>query len=156
MATLADGNLNFFYRGNVIGNFPKPGLLARKMAFSPDGKYLSIIDKKTLYLFETKTGKLLWQYMLDKPELSFVSLDVTGNATQIIVGVDFDKGKKEAPGDRHTNGFIYLLDKSGKTIWTKELTYKLWGVNFPKVLFSSDGTKFSVITREKIYLFTGN
>lgn len=153
VVTFSQGGFDFFYRGNQTGSYTKPDILVRKMALSPDGKYLGFIDKKSLSLLETNTGKLLWQYILDKPELSFVSLDVNGNASQIMVGVDFDKGKKENPEDRHTNGFVYLLDKSGKSVWTKEFTYKLWGANFPKVQFSADGTSFSVLTREKAYLF---
>lgn len=153
VVTFYEGSLNLFYRGNRTGSYTKPGILVRKMALSPDGKYLGFIDKKSLSLLETGNGKLLWQYFLDKPELSFVSLDVAGNASQIIVGVDFDKGKKEDPEARHTNGFVYLLDRSGKSVWTKEFTYKLWGANFPKAQFSADGTGFSVLTREKIYLF---
>ncbi len=156
VATFTEGDLNFFYQGKPVGNFSKEDFLVRRMSFSPDGKYLSVIDKKSLFLFETETGKLLWEHLLDKPELSFISLDVTSHADRIIAGVDFDKGNKENPEDRHTRGFIYLLDKSGKTVWTKELSYKLWGVNFPKVQFSPDGTKFSVLTREKIYLFKSN
>jgi hypothetical protein len=156
VVTFSQGSFNFFYRGNQTGSYSHPDILVRKMALSPEGKYLAFLDKKNLYLLETSTGKLLWQYILDKPELSFVSLDVTGNANRIIVGVDFDKGKKEVPEDRHTNGFVYLLDRSGKTVWTREFTYKLWGANFPKAQFSSDGTDFSVLTREKVYLFKNN
>jgi len=153
VATFSQGSFNFFYRGNRTGSYTQPDILVRKMALSPDGKYLAFLDKKSLSLLETNTGKFLWQYILDKPELSFISLDVSGNASRIIVGVDFDKGKKEDPENRHTNGFVYLLDRSGKTVWTKEFTYKLWGANFPKVQFSSDGTGFSVLTREKVYLY---
>ncbi len=156
VVTFSQGSFNFYTRGKKTGSYSKPDIMVRKMALSPDGKYLTFLDKKSLSLLETNTGKLLWQHILDKPELSFVSLDVAGNASQIILGVDFDKGKNEDPENRHTNGFVYLLDNSGKTVWTKEFSYKLWGANFPKVQFSSDGTKFSVITREKIYLFTAD
>jgi hypothetical protein len=154
---MSNGALKLFYQTKPTGISPKTNLLsAREMSFSPDNRYLSVIDKKSLYLFEVKTGKLLWQYILDKPELSFISVDVTSDAEKIIAGIDFDKGRGVAPEDRHTNGFVYLFDKEGKITWQKELSYKLWGAVFPQVKFSSDETRFSVITREKIYLFSGN
>jgi outer membrane protein assembly factor BamB len=154
VVTMSNGALKFFYQTKTTGISPKTNLLsAREMSFSPDNRYLSVVDKKSLYLFEVKTGKLLWQYTLDKPELSFVSVDVAGNAEKIITGIDFDKGRGAAPEERHTNGFVYLFDKEGRITWQKELSYKLWGAVFPQVQFSSDGTRFSVVTREKIYLF---
>lgn len=156
VAVFSSGKLNFFYQGKLTGSFSKENLLARKMCFSPEGNYLGLLDKKILYLFETKTGKLRWEYFLEKPELSFVSLDIAGLAKKIMVGVDFDKGISASPEERHTSGFVYLLDETGKSVWTKELSYKLWGINYPKVQFSSDGTKFYVLTREKAYLYKGN
>jgi hypothetical protein len=156
VVTISNGALKFFYQTKTTGISPKTNLLSREMSFSPDKRYLSVVDKKSLYLFEVKTGKLLWQYALEKPELSFISVDVTSNAEKIITGIDFDKGRKVAPEERHTNGFVYLFDKEGKITWQKELSYKLWGAFFPQVQFSSDETRFSVITREKIYLFRGN
>jgi len=155
-AAFSIGKLDFFYQGKPTGSFSKENLLARKMCFSPEGNYLGVIDKKTLYLFETKTGKLRWEYFLEKPELAFVSLDIAGLAKKIMVGVDFDKGGNVSPEERHTRGFVYLLDATGKSVWTKELSYKLWGINYPKVQFSPDGTKFYVLTRGKAYLYKGN
>lgn len=155
-AIISNGVLKFFYQTKTTRVSPKTTLLAREMSFSPDNRYSSVIDKKSLYLFEVKAGKLLWQYTLEKPELSFISVDVTSNAEKIITGIDFDKGRKVAPEDRHTNGFVYLFDKEGKITWQEELSYKLRGASFPQVKFSSNETRFSVITREKIYLFRGN
>ncbi|MFH1335309.1 MAG: hypothetical protein ABII96_02235 [Candidatus Zixiibacteriota bacterium] len=156
VAVFSSGKLDFFYQRKPTGSFSKENLLARKMCLSPEGNYLGVIDKKTLYLFETKTGKLRWEYFLEKPELAFVSLDITGLAKKIMVGVDFDKGTSASPEERHTRGFVYLLDATGKSVWTKELSYQLWGINYPQVQFSPDGTKFYVLTREKAYLYQGN
>jgi outer membrane protein assembly factor BamB len=155
VAVFSNGKLDFFYQGKSIVSFSKENMIARKMCFSPEGNYLGVIDKKTLYLFQTNTGKLKWQYFLEKPELSFVSLDISGLAKEIVVGVDFDKGGNAPSGERHTKGFVYLLDAAGKSVWTKELSYRLWGINYPKVQFSPDGTKFYLLTREKAYLYQG-
>jgi outer membrane protein assembly factor BamB len=156
VAVISGGKLDFFYQGKSTGSFSQQNILARKMCFSPEGNYLGLMDKRTLYLFETKTGKLIWKYSLEKPELSFVSLDVAGLAKKIMVGVDFDKGKDASPEKRHTQGFVYLLDATGKSVWTKEISYQLWGINYPQVQFSPDGTKFYILTREKAYLYQGN
>lgn len=156
VATNSDGNLQIYHQGKPVGNPLNVNPLIREMCFSPDNKYISVIDKKNLFLFEVQTGNLLWQYSLDKPELSFISVDISPNAEKIIAGIDYDKGRKIAPEERHTTGFVYLFDKDGKITWQKEISYKLWGAVFPKVQFSADGANFSVITREKIYLFKGN
>lgn len=153
VATIFSDSLKFYHKGKPTGNALNVNPLIREMSFSPENKYLTIIDKKNLFVFEVQTRKLLWQYSLDKPELSFVSVDISGNAEKIITGIDFDKGRKVAPEERHTTGLIYLFDKEGKITWEKDLSYKLWSASFPQVQFSSDGTRFSVITREKIYLF---
>ena len=156
VAIISGGSLQIYHQGKPVGNPLNVNPLIREMCFSPDNKYISVIDKKNLFLFEVQTGNLLWQYLLDKPDLSFISVDISPNAEKIIAGIDYDKGRKVALEDRHTNGFIYLFDKDGKITWKKELFYKLWGAVFPKVQFSADGANFSVITREKIYLFKGN
>jgi outer membrane protein assembly factor BamB len=131
-------------------------ILARGMAFSPDNEYVSLIDKKNLYLFDFETGEVLWQHSLDQPELSFISVDMTKNAEMIIAGADFDNGRNVPSQERHTKGYVYLFDKNGKLTWEKELSYKLWNVFVPRVKFSLDGSIFSVKTREKIYLFELN
>ena len=156
VATISAGNLKFYHQGKPIGNPTKINPLVRRMSFSPENKYLGVIDKKNLYLFEVGTGKLLWHYTLDKPELSFISMDLSGNAEKMITGVDFDKGREVSPKERHTQGRVYIFDKDGKIIWEKQLSYKLWSAFFPRVQFSSDGKRFCIITKEKVYLFKGN
>jgi|GEM_PF-1149622 len=156
IATVSNGELKFYHQSKSIGNPLKINPLVRGMSFSPENEYLGVFDKKNLYLFEVKTGKLLWRYALEQPELSFISVDVSDDAEKIIAGMDFDKGRKFPPEERHTKGLVYLFDKDGKIIWEKQLSYKLWSAFFPRVQFSSDGKRFCIITREKIYLFKGN
>ena len=74
-------------------------------------------------------------------------------AERVIVGIDSDKGKKVRREDRHTEGLVYLFDKDGKITWQREFSYKLWSALFPRVQFSSDAARFSVMTREKVYVF---
>jgi outer membrane protein assembly factor BamB len=156
VATISAGNLKFYHQGKPIGNPTKINPLVRGMSFSPENKCLGVIDKKNLYLFEVGTGKLLWHYTLDKPELSFISMDLSSSAEKMITGVDFDKGREVSPKVRHTQGRVYIFDKDGKIIWEKQLSYKLWSAFFPRVQFSSDGKRFCIITKENVYLFKGN
>jgi outer membrane protein assembly factor BamB len=165
VACVSDDKLNFYHQGKLVtqtrvgsagksaGSVGEENILARGMVFSPDNGYVSLIDKKNLYLFDFETGEVLWQYSLDQPELFFVSVDITRNAEMIIAGVDFDKGRNVPSQERHTKGYVYLFDKKGDLTWKKELSYKLWNVFVPKVKFSLDGSVFSVKTRERIYLF---
>lgn len=156
VATVSNGELKFYNQGKPTGNPLKINPLVREMCFSPENKYLSVIDKKTLYLFEVQTGKLLWQYAMEQPELSFISVDISRDAEKIIAGIDFDKGRKVSPEERHTKGLVYIFDKDGKILWKKQLSYKLWSALFPRVQFSSDGKRFCITTREKVHLFKGN
>jgi outer membrane protein assembly factor BamB len=145
--------LNLYHQEKLIAVARGENILARGIALSPDDKYVSLIDKKNLYLFDFHTGDLLWQYSLDQPELSFISVDLNQNGEMIAVGVDFDKGRNIPPQERHTQGYVYLFDKQGKLAWQEELSYKLWNAFVPQVKFSLDKPIFSAKTREKIYLF---
>ena len=153
VACVSNGKLNFYRQGKLISVGKRENILARGMALSPDNRYVSLIDKKTLCLFDFETGEVLWQYNLDQPELSFISIDMSRNADMIIAGVDFDKGRNVTPEERHTKGYVYLFDKEGNLNWEKDLSYKLWNAFIPGVKFSLDGSIFSVTTRESIYLF---
>jgi len=126
----------------------------RSLCFSPDNKYLGAIDKANLFLFEVETAKLLWQHTLEQPELSFVSLDLCAGGERTIAGLDFDNGGDVPAAERHTKGLVYLFDKQGGLIWQNEVSYKLWGAVFPLVKISGDGSRFSIVTREKVYLYT--
>jgi len=156
VATISEANLKLYIAGKLVGELQEIGPFVRGMAFSPESKFLGVIDKKKLYLIEAETGKLLWQYDLDQPELSFISLDVSRGAQRIITGLDFDKGGEVPPAERHTQGSVFIFDKEGKQIWQKDLSYTLWGAMFPLVKISEEGTRFSVTTREKVYLYQGN
>ncbi|NIN00076.1 MAG: hypothetical protein GTO24_18990 [candidate division Zixibacteria bacterium] len=153
VATVSNGELKFYHQTKPSGNVLKMDASVRAMSFSPDNKYLVVVDKKNLYLFDIGNGKLLWRHALDEPELCFISADVSSNAERTIAGIDFDKGRKVPPEERHTKGLVYVFDKDGKIIWQRELSYELWGAFFPRAQLSADGQRFSVTTREKVYLF---
>jgi hypothetical protein len=153
VATVYEEGLKLFHQGKPKGNPLKINPIVRGIRFSPEDDYLAIIDRESLSLFETDTGKLIWQHTLNQPGHSFISVDVSANAEMIITGVDIDKGRDVPQNERHTQGWVYIFDKDGKIIWENEFSYQLWGTFFPKVRFSSDGERFSVVTREKVYLF---
>lgn len=168
LVCVSDDKLNFYHQGKLVAqthvasvgksadSVGGENILARGMVFSPDNRYVSLIAKKNLYLLDFENGEVLWQYSLDQPELSFISVDISKNAEMIIAGVDFDKGRNVPPPERHTQGYVYLFDKKGNLTWEKELSYIQWNVFVPKVKFSLDRPIFSVKTREKIYLFELN
>jgi outer membrane protein assembly factor BamB len=153
VATVSEEGLKLFHQGKPKGSPLKIDPLVRDMRFSPEDDYLAIIDRESLSLFETDTGKLLWQHTLNQPGHSFISVDVSADAEMIIAGIDVDKGRDVPQSERHTKGWVYIFDKNGKIIWGKQLSYQLWSIFFPKVGFSSDGKRLSVVTREKLYLF---
>jgi WD40 repeat protein len=153
VATVSDGHLKLFHKGKPMGPSPEINPLVRAMSFSPENQYLAVLDRKNLYLFAVTGGDLLWQHILDQPELSFISVDVSPEGERVIVGVDFDRGREARRHHRHTKGLVYILDKKGKITWQREFSYKLWSTLFPRVRFSSVGTRFSVMTREWAYLF---
>jgi outer membrane protein assembly factor BamB len=153
IAAVGEGNLELFHQGKLKDNLLKISPLFRGLRFSPENAYLAVIDKKSLSLLETDTGKLLWQHHLNQSGRSFVSVDVSADAEMIITGIDIDKGREVPQNERHTRGSVLVFDKDGEIIWEKQFSYQLWSIFFPKVSFSSDGERFSVVTREKVYLF---
>jgi hypothetical protein len=153
VATISGRNLKLYISGKLVAELKEIAPFSRGMVFSPESKFLGVVDKKKLYLIEVETGKLLWQFTLDQPELSFISLDVSRNAERIITGLDFDMGEEARAAERHTKGLIYVFDKDGALIWQKDLSYTLWSAMFPLVKISEEGTRFSVTTREKVYLY---
>jgi hypothetical protein len=153
VATVSGGHLKIFHKGKPRGLSPEINPLVRTMSFSPENQFLAVLDSKHLYLFEVARGELLWQHTLDQPELSFISVDVSPGGDKVIAGVDFDRGREAGRHQRHTKGLVHILDKKGKITWQREFSYKLWSTLFPRVRFSSDGTRFSVMTRERAYLF---
>jgi outer membrane protein assembly factor BamB len=156
IAAIAEGKLAFHYRGEPMGEKLDLDGIARGMCFSPESRYLALIDRKSLYLFDVQTGKLLWRYVLDQEELSFISLDVARGAEKIITGLDFDKGREVPASERHTKGLAYVFDKKGEITWRKEISYELWSAFFPEVRISEDASRFSIISREKVYLYRSN
>jgi WD40 repeat protein len=153
VATVSEEGLKLFYQGKPKGNQLKINPVVRGICFSPEDDYLAIIDKESLSLLETDTGKLLWQNTLNQTGYSFISVDISPDAEMIIAGIDIDKGRDVPQNERHTKGLVLIFDRNGKMIWEKKISYQLWSIFFPKVGFSSDGEKFSVLTREKVYMF---
>jgi WD40 repeat protein len=153
VATASAGNVRLYEVGKPGRELRLAGGIVRSVCFSPDDQYVGLIDKNGLYLFQVQTAKLLWQYTLQQPELSFVSLDLSAGMEQAIAGLDFDSGKKVPAAGRHTKGLVYLFDKQGGLTWQTEVSYQRWAAVFPKVRISPDGSRFSVTTREKVYLY---
>jgi outer membrane protein assembly factor BamB len=153
VAVVLEGRLKLYHQGQPAGDSAEIDSPPRAMSFSPGNDYLAVVDKKRLYLFEVATGELLWKHTLDRPELSFVSVDVSSGGERVVAGVDFDSGREAGRHRRHVKGLVYVLDKKGKIIWQREFTYRLWSSLFPRVRLSADGVKFSVTTRERSYLF---
>jgi outer membrane protein assembly factor BamB len=154
VATASGKNTRLHEVGKTGRELRPAGSPVRSLCFSPDGKYLGLIDKTDLYLFEVETTKLLWQHTLEQPGLSFVSLDLSDSGVRTIAGLDLDEGGSVPAEERHTKGLTYLFDKQGELIWQTEVTYQRWGAMFPLVKISADGSRFSIATREKVYLYT--
>ena len=152
-ATMLNGHLKLYHQGKPSGDSTEIDPWVRAMSFSPGNDYLAVADKKNLYLLEVATGELLWKHTLNQAGLSFISVDAARGGESVIAGIDFDSGREAGRHQRHTKGLVYVFDKMGKITWQREFSYKLWSTLFPRVRFSAEGTRFSVMTRERAYLF---
>ena len=57
VATISGRNLKLYTAGKLAGDLKEIAPFSRGMAFSPESKYLGVVDKKKLYLIEESNGK---------------------------------------------------------------------------------------------------
>jgi WD40 repeat protein len=154
VALESSGNIKIFSEQREKANLNLGNSLLRILVLSSDGKYILAGDKKNLFLIDVATGKTTWEYKLPQPELNLISADISNNAKYIILGLDFDSGREVSPQQRHSKGYVYLLNQTGKKVWEKELSYKSWNVFVPEVKINSLGDRFSVRTRGEVLVYS--
>jgi len=121
------------------------------MDFSPDENYLAAgINLNDLHLFESATGKIVWNYKLDNTR-SFYSIAVSDNG-KFVTAAD-GGGRRELPASNFST--IFLFDKKGNIVWQKEL--KIQKERVPDVRFSDGGKRLLISNGNKLccYRITG-
>jgi len=77
----------FDRQGKLIAEHHVQGQGNYYAAFSPDGKYLCVTPGPwRIYFFETKTGKMLWEYVDSNEKTHFSSLAIAPNFKVIFAG----------------------------------------------------------------------
>jgi hypothetical protein len=148
IALAGDEAIALYTEGTKTGRIPLASPFIRQMKFSPDGSLLGYVDRKNVRLYSIAESRLRFQYRAPNPDLNFVSLDVAPDNGLILAGSDEDQGRG-AP-NRHSRGFIYLLDAQGNSLWQQELRYSGWSIFVPQVEFGPD-RRFQVRTAETVY-----
>jgi WD40 repeat protein len=121
--------------------------ICTQLNFSPDEEYLAVgINLNNLHLFESATGKVLWNYKLEDAR-SFFSLAVSNNG-EFVVAAD-GEGRRELPAGNSST--IFLFDKKGNIVWQKDL--KIEKERAPNVRFTDDGKYLIICNSNKIFCY---
>jgi hypothetical protein len=150
IALAQDDGIALFAEGKPAGRIAVSSPFIRQMKFSPDGSLLGYVDRKILKLYRTSDRNLVFEYRVNQPELNVVSLDIAADNSQVLAGLDEDKGRGAI--ERHVRGYVYLFDRTGKRSWQHELSYSKWNAFVPDVSFGPD-QRFRVNTAEQVYEF---
>jgi outer membrane protein assembly factor BamB len=141
----SDGNLLWKYPSVNYYNF-----YLNCMDFSPDEKYIAAdVYRDEIYLFESSTGKILWNYRLDKQNETrkFFSIAVSEDA-KFISAAD-GGGTRELPaGDSST---VFLFDKEGHIVWRRDIVIQK--EQAPSVRFSDDGNYLFISNSNTLYCY---
>jgi DNA-binding beta-propeller fold protein YncE len=148
-----DSNSINLYKHGVHSKTINVDYRPRNVAISPDGSYFVVSSNNTLHLFDTDKAKVIWEYVLSDPQLSFNSVSISKQGRVIGAGMQRDAGPNVPSEKRYTQGHVYLFDNMGKKIFEKELHYNLSNAWIPLVKVNPEGNFMAVQTREKLYFF---
>lgn len=150
-AILHGPKMSIYHEGKLAYDAELGGEIVRGATFSVGSQYLAAFTDHALDLLENPGGRVLLQRQLDlQGELSFTSVDLTGDASCIAVGIERDLGESVKGPDRHPEGQIRLYDKDGSVCYQKNLTYTRWNTTTPRVNLSPDGRQLLVLTRDEV------
>jgi hypothetical protein len=125
----------------------------RTVTVSPDGRYIAVAGQDRLELFERDKGSRLWTVTSGKPELQFVSVDLSGGPGAILAGLDFDPGA-ESNTSRHTSGAVFLLGHEGALLWRDDFVYSDWNMRVPAVRYLGSRGQIEVELAEEIRCYS--
>ena len=151
---LSGGGMHFLSsNGSLLWKYPLDNyynFYLNCMDFSPDEEYFAAnIYRDDIYLFESSTGKILWNYKLEQVNSSrkFFSIGVARNG-EFVAAAD-GGGTRELPaGDSST---VFLFDKKGNLVWKKQLMIQKQKA--PNVRFSNDGKYFFICNAGRLYCY---
>lgn len=126
------------------------GTQIKTMAIDVAGDLVILMGEKRFGGYGLTTRHLKWDYTLSEKDRFFTSLDISPDSRRFACGVDVNLGNSVPKENRHIEGYIYLFSTNGSNLGRHKEEYSLWGVGFPKGVFSSSGGSLIVQTREKI------
>lgn len=124
------------------------------ISFSPDGKYFTVSRGGNAELWESKSGKMLWQVpktRLVKTQADLISIPyvrASSNADRIAVFTGLRIGIEPDPSDR----YLLILDKAGAIIGRGN--GRPSGRFIEGVEFSADGKRLAVATDSGIEYYS--
>jgi outer membrane protein assembly factor BamB len=141
----SDGDLLWKYPPNNYYNF-----YLNCIDFSPDEKYFAAnVTRDNIYLFESSTGKILWNCKLEKKDESrkFFSIAVSKDAK--FVSAADGGGTREFPaGDSST---VFLFDKEGHIVWRRDIMIQK--EQAPSIRFSDEGNYLFISISNTLYCY---
>lgn len=150
LATFFNGAVHLYQDLKEVKTITSAEIDLKDMALDVTANRVVLVAPKRLEVFELTTGRKVWEFPLLEEERSFTSVDISSDGERIVCGVDVNLGTGVVREKRHVEGYVYLFPIGGQTMASKKVTYGRWGVDLPRVVFSSGGGGVMVETRENI------
>lgn len=151
VATVDETALTFLDAGRAGASVPLEGLLARRVAISPDGRRMAVAGKKEIRVFETSPARLLWKESVEDTDLAWTSIDLAAGDGWLVAGAARELGPDVPIEQRHPDGEVRAYDALGRLRHQARLTFPIWNIWTPTVLLDRDGRNATVTTRRAIY-----
>lgn len=147
------GSVAMYQDEKLVFTAPTELETPRVAAVSSDGFHVVVAGQDRLELFECSKGEKIWTVTSGRPELQFISVDLSGGPDAILAGLDFDPGAL-SDALRHTSGAVFLLGQSGELRWRDDFKYSAWNVRVPAVRYLGPGGQIEVELAKEIRCYS--
>ncbi|UCC11446.1 MAG: hypothetical protein JSW02_08835 [candidate division WOR-3 bacterium] len=150
IAVARDDGIHVYENGERTNTFILTSPFVRQMKFSQDNNLFGFITSKTFTMYDLSEHTHLFEYEAQPGDRYFISFDILHDNSGFVCGLDVDGGR--GIPDRHTKGYLYVIDDHGTLLWQDEMQYDKWNIHVPSVQVESEN-EFTVSTIDQVYYY---
>jgi hypothetical protein len=150
IAAAGDDGIYLYENGEETATLAIASPFVRQMKFSQDNSLFGFITSKTFVMYDFSERTHLFEYEAQQSDRYFISFDILYDNSGFVCGLDGDGGR--GVPDRHTKGYLYLIDDHGTLLWQDEMHYDNWNIHVPLVQVESEH-EFTVSTIDRVYYY---